>query len=111
MDIRDVPYIDVVDIYTKGGTHLGSMATMPTTEDIVTGNIVWKEGRQPSKDVVMPEPGGYEYSWEYRHTNPEPEWPDCKIGGCQNKSCRRLNSEYCHPHTILRELKPIWESS
>jgi hypothetical protein len=34
---------------------------------------------------------------------PSPEqlarWPDCKIPGCPNKSCIRLSSEFCYPHT------------
>ena len=103
MDNRNDPYIDVVDIYTKDGTHLSSRATAPS------GEVVWEEGRQPIKDVVMIDTNGFEDSWKYWHTNPEPEWPNCKIAGCQNKSCLRLSSEYCHPHTLLVELKPIWE--
>jgi hypothetical protein len=103
MDIRNESYINVVDIYTKDGTHLSSRATTQN------GEIVWEEGRQPGKDVVMIDPGSFEYSWKYWHVRPEPEWTDCKIEGCQNKSCRRLNSEYCHPHTILRELKHCWD--
>lgn len=101
-DIRDYSYIDVVDLYTKEGKHLSSTAK---TQD---GNIVWEEGRLPSKDVTFAfDPPLSEYPvWT---KNQEPEWPKCKIEGCANKSCRRLNSEYCHPHTILRELKPYWE--
>ena len=37
-------------------------------------------------------------------------WPSCAVLGCRNKSCRRLNSKYCHPHTLVMELKSYWES-
>jgi hypothetical protein len=49
----------------------------------------------------------------WRWSTPEEEeiaWPMCAVSGCLNKSCRRLNSKYCHPHTMLMELKPYWES-
>lgn len=26
-------------------------------------------------------------------------WPKCALSSCQNKSCLRLNSKYCWPHT------------
>ena len=103
MDIRKESYINVVDIYTKNGKHLSSKATTQS------GEVVWEEGPQAAKDVVMISTD-FEYTWKYWHTNPEPEWPGCAIPGCQNKSCRRLNSKYCHPHTLLMELKPCWES-
>ena len=39
-------------------------------------------------------------------------WPDCKIPGCQNHCCRKLESEYCHPHTLLlmihRRVRKTW---
>lgn len=25
-------------------------------------------------------------------------WPDCKISGCKNGVCLRLNSDFCYPH-------------
>ncbi len=31
------------------------------------------------------------------------EWPECAIPGCENKSCLRLNSPNCHPHTGIGE--------
>lgn len=31
-------------------------------------------------------------------------WPSCKIDGCRNKCCRRLESPYCHPHTLLKSI-------
>lgn len=27
------------------------------------------------------------------------EWPKCAVPACQNKSCLRLRSRYCWPHT------------
>lgn len=27
------------------------------------------------------------------------KWPKCAIPACQNKSCLRLNSKFCWPHT------------
>jgi hypothetical protein len=30
-------------------------------------------------------------------------WPNCKITGCKNKSCLRLNSIYCYPHTMSNQ--------
>lgn len=33
-------------------------------------------------------------------TNEEFErWPKCAISACRNKSCLRLRSKYCWPHT------------
>lgn len=26
-------------------------------------------------------------------------WPNCAVLGCTNKSCLRLHSKYCWPHT------------
>lgn len=49
----------------------------------------------------------------WRWSTPEEEllaWPPCAIPGCQNRSCLRLNSKYCHPHTLLMELKSYWET-
>ena len=105
VDIRNYPYIDVVDIYTKDGTHLSSVAKTPD------GKIVWDEGRTPSKDVAFTpiDPPDFEYQWKFWAANRETDWPKCAMDGCRNKSCRRLNSKYCHPHTILMELKPYWE--
>ena len=28
------------------------------------------------------------------------DWPDCKVEGCDNKSCLALESHYCWPHTV-----------
>lgn len=25
-------------------------------------------------------------------------WPDCKVTGCKNGVCLRLNSDFCYPH-------------
>jgi hypothetical protein len=27
-------------------------------------------------------------------------WPKCAVTACQNKSCLRLASKYCYPHTL-----------
>ena len=27
-------------------------------------------------------------------------WPDCAVKGCKHKSCLRLKSIYCYPHTL-----------
>ena len=32
-------------------------------------------------------------------------WPKCAVSSCQNKSCLRLNSIYCWPHTPGQELE------
>ena len=102
-DIRECSHIDVVDVYTKSGTHLSSVAKTPD------GRVIWDEGRQPSKDVAFStiDPT-FDCRWKFWCT-PQEDWLDCKIDGCRNKSCRRLNSEYCHPHTLLMELKPYWK--
>lgn len=33
-------------------------------------------------------------------------WPKCAVPVCQNKSCLRLNSIYCWPHTSGQQLEP-----
>lgn len=33
-------------------------------------------------------------------------WPKCAVPACQNKSCLRLNSIYCWPHTPGLQLEP-----
>jgi len=48
---------------------------------------------------------GYMYGEWSTPEEEEAAWPLCKTPGCRNKCCRRLNSDYCHPHTILRELE------
>lgn len=36
-------------------------------------------------------------------------WPDCIVHGCENKCSLRLNSGYCHPHTLkeIKESQPL----
>lgn len=33
------------------------------------------------------------------------QWPFCKVSGCPNRRCLRLNSIYCYPHSM--GMKPI----
>lgn len=36
--------------------------------------------------------------------NPDSDWPLCAVAGCANKSCIRLKSDKCHPHTMQDRL-------
>ena len=47
-DIRNMSYVQITDTYNrKTGEHLRSVCTPPS------GDIIWDEGRTPSKDVVL----------------------------------------------------------
>ena len=45
LDIRRLPHVTIVDLYTKDGKHQKS--TMSTPD----GTVLYEEGRHPSKDV------------------------------------------------------------
>jgi len=45
IDIRRLPPVTIVDLYTKDGKHVKS--TMSTPD----GTVLYEDGRQPSKDV------------------------------------------------------------
>jgi hypothetical protein len=45
IDLRTLPYVNIVDRYTKEGKHLSERATTPD------GMVLWESGRKPSKDV------------------------------------------------------------
>ncbi len=36
-------------------------------------------------------------------------WPKCKVTGCENGKCFRLDSEYCYPHSQRPKDKVIKE--
>lgn len=63
-DLRNVDCVTITDTYTKTGVPLHSVAKTPN------GTIVWEEGRQPGKDVVMIDPN-FEYSWKLWWVNEE----------------------------------------
>ena len=47
-DLRSMSHINIVDTYNrKSGEHLKSVCTSPN------GDIIWEEGRTPSKDVFF----------------------------------------------------------
>lgn len=63
-DLRNVDCVTITDTYTKAGVHLHSVAKTPS------GAVVWEEGRQPAKDVVMLDPT-FEYNWKLWWVNKE----------------------------------------
>ena len=47
VDIRQYPYIEIVETYTRSGTHLGEVCKTPD------GRVVWESGPDPSKDKKL----------------------------------------------------------
>lgn len=46
-DPRSVSHVNIVDTYTKSGKHLNTVCTSPG------GDVIWMEGRKPSKDICF----------------------------------------------------------
>ena len=58
-------------------------------DSLVYGTGVWKPKPEWQRGQKFERPKDVEVL----------NWPDCLVPGCANKSCRKLESELCHPHT------------
>ena len=44
IDVRQYSYVEIVETYTRSGTHLGEVCKTPD------GEVIWESGPNPAKD-------------------------------------------------------------